>query len=428
MNESWTWRPLGELFEIGAGKTMSAAARNGPDKTPFLRTSNVLWDEIDLSSVDEMAIPDHELQTKLLCRGDLLVCEGGEIGRAAIWKGEVETMSFQNHLHRLRPIVEEVEPRFYVYFLQSAFTQLGIFEGAGNKTTIPNLSRSRLAGLEVPKPKIEEQLAIVAALSRVREAINTHNQSVALAQDLKRAAMRALFTRGLRGEAQKETEVSPIPESWELRPIGEFAHQFQYGLSVRGEPSGRYPILRMNCQQDGKVLLRDLQFVNVDDETAKTYRVKPGDILFNRTNSYELVGRTAIVEIETSAVFASYLVRVSVDNKRLDPRFLNHFLNWDSAQAELKKLASRGVGQANISAGKLREFGIPVTDLDEQGEIVAILDAIDRKIDLHRRKRAVLDDLFKTLLHKLMTGEIRVSDLDLSRIEGRNPATTQVSE
>ena len=219
MNEAWTWRPLGELFEIGAGKTMSAAARNGPDKTPFLRTSNVLWDEIDLSSVDEMAIPDHELPAKLLCRGDLLVCEGGEIGRAAIWNGEVETMSFQNHLHRLRPIVEEVEPRFYVYFLQSAFTQLGIFEGAGNKTTIPNLSRSRLAGLEVPQPKIDEQLAIVAALSRVREAIKTHHQSVELAQDLKRAAMQTLFTRGLRNEAQKETEIGPVPESWVPTPI-----------------------------------------------------------------------------------------------------------------------------------------------------------------------------------------------------------------
>ena len=416
MNEAWTWRPLGEMFEIGAGKTMSAAARNGPDKTPFLRTSNVLWDEIDLSSVDEMAIPDHQLPAKLLRRGDLLVCEGGEIGRAAIWNGEVETMSFQNHLHRLRPIVEEVEPRFYVYFLQSGFTQLGIFEGAGNKTTIPNLSRSRLAALEVPQPKIDEQLAIVAALSRVREAIKTQHQSVTLAQDLKRAAMQALLTRGLRGEAQKETEIGPVPASWELRPIGEFAHQLQYGLSVRGEPSGRYPILRMNCQQDGKVLLRNLQFVNVDDDTAKNYRVKPGDILFNRTNSYELVGRTAIVEVETNAVFASYLVRVSVDNKRLDPRFLNHFLNWDSAQAELKKLASRGVSQANISAGKLREFGIPVTDLDEQGEIVSILDAIDHKIDLHRRKRAVLDELFKTLLHKLMTGEIRVGKLDLSTL------------
>ena len=102
-------------------------------------------------------------------------------------------MSFQNHLHRLRPIVEEVEPRFYVYFLQSAFTQLGIFEGAGNRTTIPNLSRSRLAGLEVPQPKIEEQTAIAAALSWVREAIKTQGQSIELAQDLKRAVLDDLF-------------------------------------------------------------------------------------------------------------------------------------------------------------------------------------------------------------------------------------------
>ena len=68
---------------------------------------------------------------------NLLVCEGGEIGRAAIWNGKVKKMSFQNHLHRLRPIVEEVEPRFYVYFLQSAFTQLGIFEGRGQQDDDP---------------------------------------------------------------------------------------------------------------------------------------------------------------------------------------------------------------------------------------------------------------------------------------------------
>ena len=420
LNESWPLRPLGELFEIGAGKTMSAAARNGVHKIPFLRTSNVLWDEIDLSSVDEMAIPERELPAKLLRPGDLLVCEGGEIGRAAIWNGEVEPMAFQNHLHRLRPIVEDVEPRFYVYFLQSAFTQLGLFESAGNRTTIPNLSRSRLAALEVPLPPLDEQRATVAALGLVRKAIRMHKKIIASAWKLKRAAMRELFTRGLWDEVQKETESGLMPESWTIRPIGEYVRKMQYGLSIRGTSQGRYPILRMNCQQDGKVLLRDLQYVEIDNETADAYRVQRNDILFNRTNSFELVGRTAIVEFDADVVFASYLVRISVDEKRLDPRFLNHFLNWEIAQHELKKIASRGVGQANISAGKLRGFTVPVPEREDQNRIAAILDAIGRKIYLHRRKYDFLDETFKSLSHKLMTGTILVSDLDSSTIETRD--------
>ena len=214
INEAWPLRPLGELFEIGAGKTMSAAARAGENMTPFLRTSNVFWDEIDLSAVDEMAIAPTELAEKSLRPGDLLVCEGGEIGRAAIWNGEIERVSFQNHLHRLRPLADDVEPRFYVYFLQAGFTQLGLFEGAGNKTTIPNLSRNRLAALEVPHPPVDEQRDIVRALANVRGAMNLHNRTLALATELRRAAMRTLFCRGLRGETQKETEIGLVPESW----------------------------------------------------------------------------------------------------------------------------------------------------------------------------------------------------------------------
>ena len=216
-NPNWNWRPLGELFDIGAGKTMSAAARAGADKVPFLRTSNVLWDEIDLAEVDKMSISATELVDKSLKAGDLLVCEGGDIGRAAVWDGRVPVMSFQNHLHRLRPIQDGIDARFYVYFLQSAFTQLGIFEGAGNKTTIPNLSRNRLAALDVPHPPEAEQLSIAQSLAKVREAITVHDKATLTALELKHAVMNNLFTRGLRGEPQKETEIGPIPESWTSR-------------------------------------------------------------------------------------------------------------------------------------------------------------------------------------------------------------------
>lgn len=400
MNDSWMWRPLGELFEIGAGKTMSVAARDGDDKIPFLRTSNVFWDEIELSSVDEMSIPKHELPAKLLRSGDLLICEGGEIGRAAIWNGEVETMSFQNHLHRLRPIVEDVEPRFYVYFLQSAFTQLGLFDGAGNKTTIPNLSRSRLAALEVPLPTLDEQRAIVAALRRVREAIKTEDQLITLAQDLKRTSMRILFTHGLRGEAQKETEVGPVPESWGLTPCDKV---FKL-TSGRKRPSNL-----SDCPSDDK-----------------PFPVLGGNGVMGFTNEWHLdfpqilvIGRVG--EYCGAVHIASGKIWVT-DNALYAKEWLNEDVNLEFVGAFLSYFDlnrfKRMAGQPLVTQGMINEHSIPLpTTLAEQREIVTILNAINRKINLHRKKRAVLDDLFKALLHKLMTGEIRVAAIDLSAID-----------
>ena len=237
---NWNWRPLGDLFDIGAGKTMSAAARAGADKVPFLRTSNVLWDEIDLTQVDEMSISPTELVDKRLTAGDLLVCEGGEIGRAAVWDGRVALMSFQNHLHRLRRIRDDVDARFYVYFLQSAFTQLGIFEGAGNKTTIPNLSRNRLGALDVPHPPMAEQQSIARALAKVREAVTVHDKATSTALELKHAVMSDLFTRGLRRGAQKETEIGLMPEHWTLLDFREVRERFTF----EGGPAGPEALIR----------------------------------------------------------------------------------------------------------------------------------------------------------------------------------------
>ena len=423
MNDSWTWRPLGELFKIGAGKSMSAAARNGVDKTPFLRTSNVFWDQIDLSSVDEMSIPERELPAKLLRRGDLLVCEGGEIGRAAIWNGEVETMSFQNHLHRLRPIVQDVEPRFYVYFLQSAFTQLGIFEGAGNKTTIPNLSRNQLSALHVPHPLLDEQQAIASALAQVRKAIKTHDQSTVLAQDLKRAALRTLFRCGLRGEPQKETESGPVPESWEIVNFASVREKLQYGTSVRCTYAvSDRPVLRIPNIESQRINSDDLKYCTLTGNDAAKYQLEKGDLIFIRTNGVlDRLGSCSVYMGEPArALFASYLIRARLRLSRVNPHFVGYFLGSELGTSIIAGRATPASdGKYNLNTGTIDSLPLPLPPtLDEQGEIVAILEAIDRKIGLHRKKRAVLDDLFKALLHKLMTGEIRVRDLELLALTG----------
>jgi type I restriction enzyme S subunit len=289
---------------------MSSAARLGSAPIPFLRTSNVLWDEIDLTHLDTMSLSQDELRNKTLRVGDLLVCEGGDIGRSAVWQGATSPVSFQNHLHRLRAVSDRVVPRFYVFFLQSAFTQLGLFEGAANKTTIANLSRNRLAALEVPVPNVDEQRTIVDALGLLRQSMANNDRTQGSVQSLKAATMQHLFTRGVRREGRKESEIGALPESWSLARLGDLSHQIQYGLSQRGEAIGDVPILRMNCQVDGRVVSKDLQFVDLDQQTFEKFQVRRGDILFNRTNSIELVGRTAIVDQEITAVFASYLLRI----------------------------------------------------------------------------------------------------------------------
>lgn len=390
---------------------MSADARNGTDKTPFLRTSNVFWDAIDLSSIDEISIPEHELAFKSLRRGDLLVCEGGEIGRAAIWNGEIETMSFQNHLHRLRPIVAEIEPRFYVYFLQSAFTQLGIYEGAGNKTTIPNLSRGRLAALEAPQPKIDEQRSIANALATVREAIEAQSQSLELAQDLKRATMQSLFTRGLQEDALKETEIGPVPASWKLKSIKD-----HFSVVSGGTPSrrvsefwsdGEIPWVK-TTEIDYRVIEKTDERITragLDRSTAKL--LPPGTLLLAMYGQGITRGKVGILGIEAACNQAC--AAICPDDDAVDTKFLYHFLTF--RYEPIRRLAHGGQQQnLNLEIVRNLPLAFPV-EKNLQREIITVLDTIDRKIALHRRKRAVLDQLFKALLLKLMTGDIQVEEL-----------------
>jgi type I restriction enzyme S subunit len=111
----WRVVRLGEIFEIQQGKALSPTTRAGTRKCPFLRTANIFWGTIDLTVLDEMHFEPIEEQRLALQTGDLLVCEGGDIGRTAMWEGQLPLCLYQNHLHHLRPIrVHGVEPAFYI--------------------------------------------------------------------------------------------------------------------------------------------------------------------------------------------------------------------------------------------------------------------------------------------------------------------------
>lgn len=164
---NWNLETLGALFDVQQGKAMSAESRGGPALKPFLRTSNILWGRIDVASVDKMHFSEEESKRFALLPGDLMVCEGGEVGRAAVWNNELPGCLYQNHIHRLRRKSEIIEPRFAMYWLQEAFLHRNIYEGAANRTTIPNLSAGRLKEFLVPVPPLRDQTSIIHLLDSI---------------------------------------------------------------------------------------------------------------------------------------------------------------------------------------------------------------------------------------------------------------------
>ena len=163
--EGWSPTTIGAAFDVRQGKSLSAAKQTGLCTKPFLRTSNVLWGKLELAQLDQMDFTPKECEALALEPGDLLVCEGGDIGRTAIWKGEIQDCYYQNHLHRLRKRAGDVDPAFVMYWMQAAIKLWNRYEGHGNSTTIPNLSRSRLLEFEFAFPPLPEQRAIAGVLS-----------------------------------------------------------------------------------------------------------------------------------------------------------------------------------------------------------------------------------------------------------------------
>jgi len=310
---------------------------------------------------------------------------------------------------------ETMLPAFLKYLLHS-----DQFVDYANATTSgvnhPRTSWNKLKLFIVPCPPLPEQRRIAAVLSLVQRAIEQQERLIALTTELKKALMHKLFTEGTRSEFQKETEIGPLPQSWRVLPFSEGLAMAQYGLSVRANDSGSYPILRMTNQVDGRIFPAELKYVSLSDDEFVKFRIIPGDVLFNRTNSFELVGRTAVFDLPGDYVFASYLIRLRTNTKMINPFFLNHYFNLDKTQARLKSIASRAVSQSNISATRLKNFVVPIPSLDEQAYIVDKLDLSDLKREHHQKVRDSLKELFRTLLHQLMTAEIRVNDLDLKEL------------
>jgi type I restriction enzyme S subunit len=419
--QDWRVDRFDSLFSVQQGKQVSKKNREGNSQRPFLRTKNVFWGRLDLSELDEMHFTDGEESRLALQPGDLLICEGGDIGRTAIWRGDLQRCYHQNHLHRARRRnCAEVDPEFVLFWLWYAFEVGSVYFGRGNVTTIPNLSQSKLCELPLPVPPLAEQRKIAAVLGLVQRAIEQQERLIALTTELKKTLLHKLFTEGLRGEPQKQTEIGPVPESWDVSTLENAALAFDYGTSVKCEHvKAGVPVLRIPNVVGGSIDLSDLKHGQPKRSQLDHLRLQHSDLLFVRTNGVlENAGRCALYRGELeNCYFASYLIRVRVDSSKVLPAFVNEYARTERGRSFMSGRAIRTAdGKFNINAGTLKRVLLPLPSLDEQTEIVRRLDLVERKLELHETKRVRLIDLFRTLLHQLMTAQIRAHDLDLDEI------------
>jgi len=353
--------------------------------------------------------------------GDLLVAKitpSFENGKQAIARINVP---FGYATTEVIPIQEiaGMSDKFYLHFiLLHPEIRRELADKMDGSTGRQRLRKEILASKKIPFPPLPEQRRIVRILSTVQTAIEQQSRLIALTRELKSALMHKLFTEGLRGEKQKQTEIGLMPESWEVVNIKEAVEYIDYGYSApipKTKPENGLKIVSTaDINRAGELLYWKIRRTVAPEITVKRLTLQDGDVLFNWRNSAELIGKTTIYEKQPEThIFASFVLRIRCDEMKTHNYFLKHLLNYYREKEVFVKLSRRAVNQSNYNRNEIFELKIPFPKFEEQYKIAKTIGAIESKIHLHESKKNLLEELFRTLLHQLMTGQIRVNEIDL---------------
>ena len=324
-------------------------------------------------------------------------------GKHAIARGLIDGLGFgTTEFHVLRP-GREVAPEWIHFFLrQPRILQeaTAYFTGAVGQQRVPE---EFLANLEIPLPPISTQQRIAAILIGQMAAV----ERARTAAEVRLEAAKALPAAYLRAVLN-----SPDAARWPRRPLREVCvGAGQYGTSVKADVEGEgIPILRMGNLVEGGIRWGDLKHIRLSPAEEDKYRLAEGDILFNRTNSAELVGKTAVFDGRQDAVFASYLIRFRACRGVVDPEFISAYINSGQGRAFVAAHMGRAVGQVNISASTMHQMSIPLPPLAYQE---AIVDALNKQRVAARSacqavgaELAAIDAQPGALLRRAFSGEL----------------------
>jgi type I restriction enzyme S subunit len=325
---------------------------------------------------------------KLLPAGAVLLTSRATIGYTAIARVPMCTnQGFANFICGPR-----ILPEYLAAWLPTQRTEMLRLAG---HTTFKEVSKSNLKRLAIPLPPLEEQRRIVDILNHAASIRRLREEARAKAKELIPALFLDMFG-----------DPAANPKGWEIAAIGSVIDGAQYGTSKKAHENGHgLPVLRMgNVTYEGDLDLTDLKCVELHESELAKGSLRGGDILFNRTNSKDLVGKTGLWYGRFDAVAASYFVRVRVKRDLLHPYYLWAFMNSAYMKRRLFETARGAIGQANINAKELRSFTLPRPPLRLQDAFAERVADVQATIDQMDRAAAAAEQLQAALMARLFAG------------------------
>ncbi len=389
--KGWEIKKLREILKIQNGYAFNSKLFSSERGTPLIRIRDIKQGVGTETNFNGLYDKKYEVKA-----GDFLIGMDGEFG-CYEWKGDIALLN--QRVCRLQEFNNRLYPRFLFYVINK---YLKAIEDVTAFTTVKHISSKQIENIEIPLPPILEQQHIVAILDKAFGAIA--KAKVNTEQNLKNS--KELFESYLEGIfADKQ---------WERKTIGEVCEHVEYGTSTKSKKVGEIAVLRMGNIQNGRFTWDKLVYSS-DADDNRQYLLKYNDVLFNRTNSPELVGKTAIYKGEMPAIFAGYLIRLHRKENLLDADFLNYYLNSKMAMEYGKTVVISSVNQANINGTKLKGYPIPCPSLKAQQTIVQKIDALSsetKKLEaVYQAKIINLEELKKSILQKAFSGELTKAEV-----------------
>ena len=381
---------------------MLDAAKNVGIPKPYIGNRSVQWGRIDSDDVATVPMTVADLQRFRLRRGDLLVCEGGEIGRAAVWEEPIPECYYQKALHRLR-----TKGRYDAYLMMSLlqlWTSTGYLANYVTQTSIAHLPKDKLEVVLLPVPPPAEQRAIAEALSDVDKLLGSLEKLIAKKRAIKQAAMQQLLTG--------KTRLPGFSGEWETKRLGQLG-AFSKGRGITREDisdSG------LPCVRYGELYTRHEDYVfnlatRIPPAVASTaLPIKTGDLLFAGSGeTAEEIGHCAAYVGEEQAYAGGDIVVLTPVGQ--DSIYLGHLMNYRTVAIQKARMG-QGDAVVHISASNLAQVQISLPPVEEQTAIATVLSDMDAELATLEQRRDKTRAVKQGMMQQLLTGWVRLVRLE----------------